>query len=161
MALTLHTSAGDLKLELSCAQVPKLCENFLALAAAGAYDNTSFHRNIKGFAIQGGDPTGTGKGGSAIAGGHLPDEFASSLRHDSRGVVAMANRGPNTNGSQFYICYAPQAHLDDVSSVIGRVIGGSDVLDRLEQAEVGAKYRPVKDITINRVTIHANPFARP
>lgn len=132
----------------------------MALAAAGAYDGTTFHRNIAKFAIQGGDPTGTGKGGEGVAGGHLPDEF-SELRHDTRGVVAMANRGPDTNGSQFYITYAPQPHLDNVSSVIGRVIGGSDTLDALEKVPVGPKNRPVTPIVITAVTIHANPFARP
>lgn len=97
MAVTLHTSLGDIKLELYADDVPKTCANFLALAASGKYDNTLFHRNIKGFMIQGGDPTGTGKGGESIWGGAFSDEFRPTLRHSRRGIVSMANKGPNTN----------------------------------------------------------------
>jgi len=97
MALTLHTSLGDLKIELFIHEAPKACANFLALAAAGKYDETPFHRNIKGFMIQGGDPTGTGKGGDSVWGGPFADEFHPSLRHSRRGIVSMANKGPNTN----------------------------------------------------------------
>lgn len=97
MALTLHTSLGDIKIELFVHEAPKACSNFLALAASGKYDGTVFHRNIKGFMIQGGDPTGTGKGGDSIWGGPFADEFHHSLRHSRRGIVSMANKGPNTN----------------------------------------------------------------
>jgi peptidyl-prolyl cis-trans isomerase-like 3 len=161
MSLTLRTSLGDLKIELECEAAPKLTENFLALAASGAYDGTLFHRNMATFMVQGGDPTGTGKGGESIFGGHLPDEFGPGLSHAFRGVVSMANSGPNTNGAQFFITYAAAAHLDRVFSIIGRVTGGEDVLALLEAAPVaGKKFRPVTDIVIRGVTIHANPFAQ-
>lgn len=97
MSVTLHTSLGDIKIELYVDETPRTCTNFLALAASGKYDNTLFHRNIKEFMIQGGDPTGTGKGGESIWGGAFPDEFHSSLRHVRRGMVSMANKGPNSN----------------------------------------------------------------
>lgn len=177
----MHTSLGDIKIEVQCAKAPKLCEvsyhhnyrtrrychrclllqNFLALAASGAYDGTLFHRNIRGFLVQGGDPTGTGKGGDSIWGTKLADEFNPELSHDSRGVVAMAGNGPNTIGSQFYITYARALQLDNQFSVIGKVIGGMSVLDAMEKVPVsGKKYRPTTDIVIERITIHANPFAQ-
>lgn len=118
-ALTLHTTLGDLKLELACGDCPRTCENFLALAASGYYDGTLFHRNIRGFMIQGGDPSGTGKGGKSIfatATGKFPDELVDSLKHSKRGVVSMANSGPNTNGSQFFITYKAHAHLNGAAS---------------------------------------------
>lgn len=159
MSLTLHTSLGDIKIELECAAAPRLCENFLALAASGSYGGTLFHRNVPGFLIQGGDPSGTGKGGLSIAGTKLPDEFHASLKHDSRGVVAMASSGPNTIGSQFYITYSRQPTLDNVYSVIGRVIHGLDVLEKMERLPTGKKHRPLEPPSITAVTIHANPFA--
>ena len=160
MSLTLHTTLGDLKLELHCDIVPKLTFNMLALAAANKYDNTKFHRNIEGFMIQGGDTSGTGKGGMSIWGGHMKDEFSPHLIHKERGIVSFANRGPNTNGSQFFITYGPQPHLNNVYSVVGKVIHGFDVLDAMERTPVtGKKCKPITDIVINNVTVHANPFA--
>ncbi|KOB88075.1 hypothetical protein PFDG_04564 [Plasmodium falciparum Dd2] len=90
MSLSIHTNYGDIKIELFCYEVPKTCKNFLALCASGYYDNTKFHKNIKGFAIQGGDPTNTGKGGQSIYGKYFEDEFDSTLKHDKRGIVSMA-----------------------------------------------------------------------
>ncbi|SBS83501.1 peptidyl-prolyl cis-trans isomerase, putative [Plasmodium ovale] len=160
MSLTLHTNYGEIKIELFCYEVPKTCKNFLALCASGYYDNTKFHRNIKGFAIQGGDPTSTGKGGESIYGKYFDDEFNSTLKHDRRGMVSMANRGKsNTNGSQFFITYSRQPHLNGIYPVFGKVIDGLDVLSILENEPVGEKNRPVKDIIIQSVTIHANPIA--
>ncbi|KAL3159109.1 hypothetical protein ABBQ32_011106 [Trebouxia sp. C0010 RCD-2024] len=115
MAVTLNTNLGSLKLELYCEQAPKAAENFLALCASGYYDGTLFHRNIKGFMIQGGDPTGTGKGGKSIfpsPNGKFPDEITDTLKHTKRGIVSMANSGPNTNGSQFFITYNKHPHLN-------------------------------------------------
>ena len=107
-----------------------------------------------------GDPTGTGKGGESIHGGYLDDEFAPGLKHTMRGVVGMASRGPNTNGSQFYITYKKLPHLDNVFSVIGRVIHGFEILDVMERQPVkGKKFRPVNEIILKKVTIHANPLA--
>ena len=113
MSVTLHTDLGTLKLEIYCDIVPRTSFNFLALAASGYYDNTLFHRNIKGFMLQGGDPTGTGKGGESIWGGKFNDEIHPDNKHTTRGIVSMANSGPNTNGSQFFITYAKHPHLDN------------------------------------------------
>eukprot|EP00658_Telonema_sp_P-2_P011048 TRINITY_DN14200_c0_g1_i5.p2 TRINITY_DN14200_c0_g1~~TRINITY_DN14200_c0_g1_i5.p2 ORF type:complete len:128 (-),score=18.89 TRINITY_DN14200_c0_g1_i5:240-623(-) len=122
--------------------------------------------------IQGGDPTGTGKGGESIWGGKFEDEIRESLtvcgdgpadltmvQHNERGVISMANSGPNTNGSQFYIVYSKQAHLDKKHTVFGRVIHGWETLEYMEKSPVGAKDRPINDMKINSVIIHANPIA--
>ncbi|KAG2603955.1 hypothetical protein PVAP13_4NG022300 [Panicum virgatum] len=120
MSVTLHTNLGDIKCEVFCDQVPRTAENFLALCASGYYDGTVFHRNIKGFMIQGGDPTGTGKGGTSIWGTKFADEFRESLKHNARGIMSMANSGPNTNGSQFFITYAKQPHLNGHYTVFAK-----------------------------------------
>jgi peptidyl-prolyl cis-trans isomerase-like 3 len=160
MSVTLHTTLGDLKLELFCREVPKLTENFLALCASGTYNMTLFHRNVAGFMVQGGDPTGTGKGGECIWGGLLPDEFSPTLSHSSRGIVSFANNGPHANGAQFFITYAAAQHLDNKFSIIGQVIGGEVTLALMEAVPVsGKKSKPVEDIRIQRVTVHVNPFA--
>mmetsp|Transcript_21937 Transcript_21937/g.32052 ORF Transcript_21937/g.32052 Transcript_21937/m.32052 type:complete len:183 (-) Transcript_21937:163-711(-) len=165
MAVTLHTSLGDLKLEIFCDTVPRTSFNFLALAASGEYDGTIFHRNMRGFMIQGGDPTGTGKGGESIWGGTFEDEFNPDLVHDRRGVVSMANKGPNTNRAQFFITYERQPHLNNVYTVFGKVINGWEVLDQMERLPCmgGTKksqmHKPVKPPVIERITIHANPLA--
>merc|ERR1719291_1575151 len=108
MSITLHTSIGDIKMEIFCDTAPRTSFNFLALAASGYYDETIFHRNIRGFIIQGGDPQGTGKGGNSIWGGTFADEFDPQNIHDKRGMVSMANKGPNSNRSQFFITYERQ-----------------------------------------------------
>eukprot|EP00200_Dunaliella_tertiolecta_P005909 CAMPEP_0202350752 /NCGR_PEP_ID=MMETSP1126-20121109/7695_1 /ASSEMBLY_ACC=CAM_ASM_000457 /TAXON_ID=3047 /ORGANISM="Dunaliella tertiolecta, Strain CCMP1320" /LENGTH=188 /DNA_ID=CAMNT_0048942779 /DNA_START=110 /DNA_END=677 /DNA_ORIENTATION=- len=162
MALTLFTTFGDLKLELFCDQAPLACENFLALCASGYYNGTIFHRNIKGFMVQGGDPTGTGKGGKSIfatPNGKFPDEISDVLKHSKRGILSMANSGPNTNGSQFFITYKAHSHLNGKYTVFGHVIDGLDTLDRMEKIPSDAKDRPKQEIKIERVTIHANPLA--
>eukprot|EP00727_Mastigamoeba_balamuthi_P001127 m51a1_g11010 putative peptidyl-prolyl cis-trans isomerase-like 3 (161) ;mRNA; r:374027-374861 len=160
MSVTLKTSLGDIKVELHCDVVPLSCENFLALCGTGYYDNTVFHRNIKGFIVQGGDPTGTGKGGTSIWGKTFKDEFSPQLKHDARGVVSMANSGPDTNGSQFFITYGKHAHLNGVYTVIGRVIDGWQTLDAMERAPVDEKDRPTSDIVLKSTVIHANPLAQ-
>eukprot|EP01099_Mayorella_cantabrigiensis_P007562 TRINITY_DN672_c0_g1_i2.p1 TRINITY_DN672_c0_g1~~TRINITY_DN672_c0_g1_i2.p1 ORF type:complete len:173 (-),score=36.80 TRINITY_DN672_c0_g1_i2:80-574(-) len=159
MSVTLHTTLGDLKLELFCSEVPKSCENFLALCASGYYNNTIFHRNIKGFIIQGGDPTNTGKGGESIWKRKYADEFVETLKHSARGIVSMANSGPDTNGSQFFISYGKHSHLNNVYTIFARVIAGFDVLDLMEKVPVDASDRPLADIVLKSVTIHANPIA--
>ncbi|KAI6660206.1 Peptidyl-prolyl cis-trans isomerase-like 3 [Oopsacas minuta] len=161
MSLTLHTDIGEIKIELFCEQTPKTCENFLALCASNYYSGCIFHRNIKGFIVQSGDPTGTGKGGESIWGDDFEDELRDGLKHNTRGVLAMANSGPNTNGSQFYITYAKQPSLDLKNTVFGKVIDGFETLASLELIPVEAKtYRPTRDVVIRRVTIHANPLAK-
>ncbi|ORX93839.1 cyclophilin-like protein [Basidiobolus meristosporus CBS 931.73] len=173
MSVTLHTDLGDLKIEVFCEAVPKTAEftithptplqhvqNFLALCASGYYDNNLFHRNIKGFMLQTGDPTGTGKGGNSIWGKKFNDEIRSTLKHNARGIVSMANSGPDTNGSQFFIIYNKQPHLDTKYTVFGKVIDGADTtLDSIEKVTVDEKNRPIQDIRIRTVTIHANPLA--
>jgi peptidyl-prolyl cis-trans isomerase-like 3 len=159
MAVVLHTSLGDVKLELFCDTAPRTSYNFLALAGSGYYDNTLFHRNIKGFMLQGGDPTGKGKGGQSIWGGKFADEFHPDNKHNKRGIVSMANSGPNTNASQFFITYAKHAHLDGAYTVFGRVIDGLDTLDAMERTPVDEKHRPKPAITLEKVVIHANPIA--
>ncbi|KAF7106225.1 hypothetical protein CFC21_106974 [Triticum aestivum] len=159
MSVTLHTNLGDIKVEVHCDQVPRTAENFLALCASGYYDGTVFHRNIKGFMVQGGDPTGTGKGGASIWGGKFADEFREALKHGARGTLSMANSGPNTNGSQFFITYAKQPHLNGHYTVFAKVIHGFDVLDLMEKTPTGPADRPLAEIRLNRVTVHANPLA--
>lgn len=117
---------------------------------------------IKAFILQTGDPTNTGKGGKSIYGEYFEDEINPALRHDKRGVVAMANKSkPNTNGSQFYITYAKAVHLDGKNTVFGKVIDGWDTLDKIEEGEVDKKYRPLKgkEVKIESITVHANPLA--
>ncbi|KAF3670774.1 Peptidyl-prolyl cis-trans isomerase-like 3 [Capsicum annuum] len=134
-------------------------KNFLALCSSDYYDGTIFHRNIKGFMIQGGDPTGTGKGGTSIWGKKLNDEIRESLKHNARGILSMANSGPNTNGSQFFITYAKQPHLNGLYTIFGKVIHGFEVLDLMEKTPTGPGDKPLAEIRLNRVTIHANPLA--
>eukprot|EP00322_Chrysochromulina_rotalis_P025257 CAMPEP_0115851046 /NCGR_PEP_ID=MMETSP0287-20121206/12276_1 /TAXON_ID=412157 /ORGANISM="Chrysochromulina rotalis, Strain UIO044" /LENGTH=176 /DNA_ID=CAMNT_0003305059 /DNA_START=71 /DNA_END=601 /DNA_ORIENTATION=+ len=159
MSVTLHTTLGDVKMELYCDTVPRTCFNWLALAASNYYDGTVFHRNIRGFMLQGGDPTGTGKGGESIWGGKFADEIRPENTHSARGIVSMANSGPNTNGSQFFITYAKHPHLDNNYTVFGRVIDGWDTLNAIERSQVNEKHRPLSEIRIDRLTIHANPLA--
>ncbi|KAJ2799381.1 Peptidyl-prolyl cis-trans isomerase cyp10 [Coemansia guatemalensis] len=162
MSVTLHTDAGDLKLEIFCDEVPTASENFLALCASNYYNNTYVTRNIRGFIVQMGDPTNTGKGGTSIWGRAFKDEIRTTLKHDRRGVVSMANSGPDTNGSQFFITYDRQPSLDSKYTIFGRVIDKSDpTLAALERLEVNKKHRPLNETKIRSVTIHANPLADP
>lgn len=122
---TFKTDKGDIVCELFASKVPVTVNNFVFLARQGYYNNTIFHRVISDFMVQGGDPTGTGTGGPGY---RFKDEFDSSLRHDKPGVLSMANAGPNTNGSQFFITHLPTPWLDNKHSVFGQVTEGMDVL---------------------------------
>ncbi|KAI8895049.1 cyclophilin-like domain-containing protein [Globomyces pollinis-pini] len=159
MSVSLFTDAGEIKIEVFCEETPKTAENFLALCASEYYNGCLFHRNMKGFMIQTGDPTGTGKGGESIWGGEFEDEIVTSLRHHTRGMVSMANKGPDTNRSQFFITYGKQSHLDSKYTVFGKVIDGMDTLEALERVPVDSNSRPTQDIRIKYVKIHANPIA--
>jgi peptidyl-prolyl cis-trans isomerase-like 3 len=160
MSVTLHTTLGNIKLELYCEFCPKACENFLSLCASGYYDGCIFHRNIKGFIVQTGDPTNTGKGGKSIWNEHFEDEFSERLKHSKRGIVSFANKGPNTNGSQFFITYSKQQNLDMKYTIFAHVIDGLETLDKMENIPVEEKtFRPKYDIKINSITIHSNPIA--
>lgn len=121
----LHTEKGDITVQLYADKVPNTVNNFVFLARNGFYDNTIFHRVIADFMAQGGDPTGTGRGGPGY---RFRDEFHPKLRHNQSGVLSMANAGPNTNGSQFFITHVPTPWLDNKHSVFGQVVEGMDVL---------------------------------
>ncbi len=120
-----HTEAGDFSIELFADKAPKTVNNFVFLAREGFYNGVTFHRVIKGFMAQGGDPTGTGTGGPGYK---FADEFHPALRHNAPGILSMANAGPNTNGSQFFITHGPTPHLDMRHSVFGKVTTGLDVV---------------------------------
>lgn len=122
---TFKTDKGDIVCSLYAAKVPKTVNNFVFLAREGFYDNSIFHRVIADFMVQGGDPTGTGMGGPGY---QFNDEFHASLRHNGPGVLSMANAGPNTNGSQFFITHVPTPWLDNKHAVFGQVVKGLDVL---------------------------------
>ncbi|XP_026462830.1 peptidyl-prolyl cis-trans isomerase-like 3 [Ctenocephalides felis] len=133
MSVTIHTDVGDMKVEVFCEDCPLAAENFLALCASDYYNGCLFHRNIKGFIVQTGDPTGTGKGGTSIWNKKFKDEFKENLKHNERGMISMANNGPNTNSSQFFITYSEQPSLDLKYTVFAKVIDGFDTLDELEK----------------------------
>lgn len=155
----LQTTVGNLNLELHCDIIPRTCWNFIALSTGGFYDNTIFHRLIPGFMVQGGDPSGTGSGGESLWKSPFRDEYDSRLTHDKRGILSMANSGPNTNGSQFFITFAPTPHLDMKHSVFGRLVGGAAVLDRIEAVGNDKKDRPIQEIKINHVEVLGNPVS--
>ncbi|KAF2686842.1 peptidyl-prolyl cis-trans isomeras-like protein-like 2 [Lentithecium fluviatile CBS 122367] len=155
----MSTSLGDLNIELLPEFAPRAVWNFVQLAKKGYYRNTIFHRNIKGFMIQGGDPTGTGRGGQSIWGKPFNDEFDGPNTHNARGILSMANKGKNTNTSQFFISYRPLAHLDRKHTIFARLVGGLDTtLKAMELTEVGEKDRPVDDIEILDVVVFVDPF---
>ncbi|KAK5081768.1 hypothetical protein LTR05_007905 [Lithohypha guttulata] len=151
--VVMHTTLGDITIALFSQQTPKTCKNFATLAATGKYDGVIFHRIIPGFMIQGGDPDGTGRGGRSIFGGKFEDEFVSELRHTGKGILSMANSGPNTNGSQFFICLAATPHLDGKHTVFGQVADGLDVVDALGAVRTGAQDRPVQEVKILRCDV--------
>eukprot|EP01098_Paradermamoeba_levis_P006421 TRINITY_DN2662_c0_g1_i1.p1 TRINITY_DN2662_c0_g1~~TRINITY_DN2662_c0_g1_i1.p1 ORF type:complete len:366 (+),score=145.38 TRINITY_DN2662_c0_g1_i1:668-1765(+) len=154
----LCTNLGDLNLELHCDLVPKTTENFLLLCEGGYYTNHIFHRSIKNFMIQGGDPTGTGTGGESAWEKAFNDEFKPQLRHSGRGILSMANSGPNTNGSQFFILFKSATHLDNKHSVFGKVVGGLDVLTAMENIPTDNDDRPLQEIKILKTMVFVNPF---
>ncbi|CCM03093.1 uncharacterized protein FIBRA_05213 [Fibroporia radiculosa] len=148
--------------EIFCEAVPKAAENFLALCAANYYDGCIWHRNIKGFMIQTGDPSGSGKGGQSLWGSPFSDEIRSTLKFNNRGIVAMANSGPDTNKSQFFITYSKQPHLDGKYTIFGKVIDGADsALDAMERTPVTAKNRPLTEIKLTHraltIPVHRDP----
>lgn len=130
---TITTNRGPIRIELFADKTPKTVANFEKLAGQGFYNGLKFHRVIANFMIQTGCPKGTGTGGPGYT---FADEFHPSLKHDSAGVLSMANAGPNTNGSQFFITHGPQPHLDGRHSVFGKVLGGMDVVNAVRQGDV-------------------------
>lgn len=150
---TLRTSMGDIKLKLYAKETPKTVYNFVALSRNGYYDGIIFHRVIDQFMIQGGDPTGTGAGGQSIYGVDFEDEIVPSLKHTGEGVLSMANAGPGTNGSQFFITLVPTPWLNGKHTIFGKVVEGIDVVRKIGKVKVGAQDRPLTDVVINSVLI--------
>lgn len=154
----LQTTHGDLNIELHCDITPRTCENFITHCERGYYTGVAFHRSIRNFMIQGGDPTGTGRGGESIWGKPFNDEPNSKLLHSGRGVVSMANSGPHTNGSQFFILYKSANHLNFKHTVFGGVVGGMTTLAAMEKVPVDDNDRPLEEIKITSVTVFVNPY---
>ena len=146
-----ETSMGNFTIELFEQQAPKTVGNFVKLAESNFYNGVVFHRVIDGFMIQGGDPTGTGRGGPGY---QFADEIHPQLKHSSEGMLSMANSGPNTNGSQFFITLTPTPHLDGKHAVFGKVVEGMDVVKKIGKTPVTKPGdRPVTDVVMNKVTI--------
>ncbi len=149
-----ETNMGNFECVLFEDKAPKTVANFVGLAEKGYYNGVIFHRVIDNFVIQGGDPTGTGSGGESIYGHPFEDEFHPDLKHNKAGVLSMANAGPNTNGSQFFITLAPTPWLDNRHSIFGEVIKGMDVVRKIGKVEtIKPGDRPVKDVVMKRVKI--------
>ena len=159
------TTEGSFTIRLFEQEAPRTVENFVGLAEGSKewsdprtnqkvrkpyYDGTIFHRVIDGFMIQGGDPLGQGIGGPGY---NFADEFHPKVRHNKAGILSMANRGPNTNGGQFFITLAPTPHLDDRHTVFGEVVDGMDVISKIGRTQTGDRDRPAKDIVIQHVII--------
>jgi peptidyl-prolyl cis-trans isomerase-like 1 len=149
----IDTSMGKIAFRLFPDKAPKACENFTLLAQKGYYNGVIFHRVIKNFMIQGGDPTGTGRGGESAWGAAFEDEFSPDLKHVKAGIVSMANAGPNTNGSQFFITLAPTPWLDGRHSIFGEVIGGMDVVKKIGEVQTGVADKPLNDVVMEKVSI--------
>jgi len=154
--VTLHTNQGDIVLELFPKEAPLATENFVKLAKKGYYNGTIFHRVIKGFMIQGGDPTGTGRGGQSIWGKEFKNEYSPNLVFDRPYLLAMANRGPNTNGSQFFITVAKTPWLNGGYTIFGKVIKGREVVDKIANTPTGAMDRPLKPQKIIKAIVKNN-----
>ena len=160
---TLHTNRGDIEVELHDERAPRTVENFVGLATGEQeweddgetveeplYDDVAFHRIIEGFMIQGGDPDESGRGGPGYT---FDDEFHDELRHDSAGTLSMANSGPNTNGSQFFITLDAQPHLDDRHAVFGQVVDGMDVVEEIGSVPTDANDQPQEEVVLESVSV--------
>ena len=144
--VVLETTQGNVEITLFPKEAPKTVENFTGLVQKGYYDGLIFHRVIKNFMIQGGDPTGTGRGGESLWGGKFEDEFSDSLKFDRKGILAMANAGPGTNGSQFFITTVPTPWLTNKHTIFGEVTSGYDAVQKIENTAVTAgDNRPLED----------------
>ena len=148
--VTIETNHGTITAEMFVDKAPKTAGNFIELAKKGYYDGIIFHRVIDGFMIQGGDPTGTGRGGPGYT---IKDEFAPGLAHTHAGMFSMANSGPNTGGSQFFITLAATPWLDGKHAIFGKVTAGLDVVKAIGKIEVGRGDKPVEDVTMKKVTV--------
>lgn len=151
--VVLETTQGTIELQLFQGAAPKTCENFIGLVESQYYDGIIFHRIIKDFMIQGGDPTGTGRGGSSIWGEPFEDEITPTAAFDRPGLLAMANAGPDTNGSQFFITTVPTPWLDMRHTIFGEVVAGYDVVEKLNGVPTDAGNKPLEDQKILRATL--------
>ncbi|CAG0881891.1 unnamed protein product [Darwinula stevensoni] len=151
--VALNTAMGEILLELYWQHAPITCRNFAELARRGYYDGSKFHRIIRDFMLQGGDPTGTGRGGASIYGRNFEDEVHPDLRHTGAGILSMANSGPNTNGSQFFITLAPTQWLDGKHTIFGRVYSGMGVVKRIGLVGTDSNDRPIDDVRILKASV--------
>ena len=149
----LETSLGEITLELYNLHAPKTCFNFENLVKVGYYNNTIFHRVIKDFMAQAGDPTGTGRGGESVWGGKFEDEIKRELKHTGAGILSMANSGPNTNGSQFFITLGCTPWLDGKHTIFGRVASGMQIVQRLGSVQTGGGDKPQTDVMLISASI--------
>ena len=149
-----ETTMGNFDVELFYDLAPKTCRNFMDLADKKFYDGVIFHRVIDGFMIQGGNPNGTGRGGPGYT---IPDEFGPDLKHDAPGILSMANAGPDTGGSQFFITLAPTPWLDGKHAIFGKVTDGMDVVEAIGKAKTDAGDKPVTPIVINKLYVSGDP----
>jgi peptidyl-prolyl cis-trans isomerase A (cyclophilin A) len=147
---TINTNHGAIVIDMFPKEAPKTVDNFVTLSRDGFYDGVIFHRVIPNFMIQGGDPTGTGAGGPGYK---FEDEFDPSLRFDKPGLLAMANSGPDTNGSQFFITTAPTPHLNNAHTIFGKVTQGQDVVEAISRVQTGQGDKPLEDVVIQGVQI--------
>lgn len=145
-----ETSLGTFKAKLFSKEAPITTDNFRSLVEKGFYNGIIFHRVIDGFMIQGGDPTGTGRGGSGTV---IKDEFGPGLKHSKKGILSMANAGPNTGTSQFFITLAPTPHLDGKHAIFGEIVEGMSVVEKIGKVKTGAMDRPVEDVKMIKVTM--------
>jgi cyclophilin family peptidyl-prolyl cis-trans isomerase len=148
----IKTSMGDIQIELFPVEAPKTVENFVELSKKGYFNGVIFHRVIDSFMIQGGDPTGTGRGGESAWGGKFKDEFSPKLTFNNAGILAMANAGPGTNGSQFFITLAPTDWLNNHHTIFGKVVNGMAVVIAIGKTKT-KNDRPVSDVVIKEVII--------
>ncbi len=151
--INFQTNQGDIEIKLFTDIAPKACENMLTHIKNGYYDGLIFHRVIKNFMVQGGDPTGTGRGGESIWGAPFEDEVFENVKFDRKGLLAMANAGPGTNGSQFFLTTAATPWLTMNHTIFGEVISGYDIVEKIENTPTGAGDKPIEDQKIIKATI--------
>lgn len=149
----MDTSMGVIKLKLYTKETPKTVENFVRLTAKKYYDGVTFHRVIDNFMIQGGDPLGNGTGGESVFGKSFEDEFTSNLTFNRKGLLAMANAGANTNGSQFFITLKPTEFLNNKHTIFGEVVEGMSIVEAIGKTKTGVNDKPIVSVVMNKVTV--------
>ena len=157
--VVLETTKGIIELSLNPDVAPKACENFVKLVKKGYYDGQIFHRVIRGFMVQSGDPTGTGQGGESASGVEFEDEVSPSVQFDRPGLLAMANRGSGTNASQFFITVAPRPELNMKYTIFGEVISGIEAVQDMQGTPVDGNFRPLSEQKINKAYIKNDGFS--